>query len=180
MAKSRPDPGAPKKAAPASSTLVLVIGAILVIALVAFSFSRTMQKPASSGAATPQSAAPSAVPESPVDSRAGTVDSRAGEAAQSFPPPASPREGVVPPASPAIPGPADAPPTQAQLAAVPRIEPADLLQKIENNHVTLIDVRDADSYRTRHIPGALQIPLSFIAGEVPYLPKDKPIVTYCT
>jgi Rhodanese-like domain len=177
MAKSRPNPGAPKKAAPASSTLVLVIGAILVIALVAFSFSRTMQKPASSvpapAVSDSQSAAPSAVPES-------TFDPRASEAAQSFPPPASPREGVVPPTSPAIPGPADAAPTEAQLAAVPRIEPADLLQKIESKQVTLIDVRDVDSYRTRHIPGALQIPLSFIAGEVPYLPKDKPIVTYCT
>jgi 3-mercaptopyruvate sulfurtransferase SseA len=46
--------------------------------------------------------------------------------------------------------------------------------------VTLIDVRDADSYIAGHIPGAIHIPLSYIEGEVRYLPRDKPIVTYCT
>jgi hydroxyacylglutathione hydrolase len=46
--------------------------------------------------------------------------------------------------------------------------------------VTIIDVRDADSYRDRHIPGAMHIPLAYIQGEIPYLPKDKPIVAYCT
>jgi rhodanese-related sulfurtransferase len=46
--------------------------------------------------------------------------------------------------------------------------------------VTIIDVRDVDSYLASHIPGALQIPVTRIQGEIPYLPKDKPIVTYCT
>jgi Rhodanese-like domain len=175
MAKSRPTPGTPKKASSATSTLVLVIGAILVIALVAFSLSRTMQNPASPtpAASVSQSSGRPPVPKA-------TSDPQGSPAAPTFPPSASPRDEVVPATSQAIPGPADAAPTQAQLVSVPRIEAADLLQKLENKQVTLIDVRDVDSYRTRHIPGAMQIPLSFIAGEVPYLPKDKPIVTYCT
>lgn len=69
---------------------------------------------------------------------------------------------------------------QGAIAAVPRIKAGEVLQKYEAKQVTIIDVRDVDSYKARHIPGSLHIPLSYIAGEVPYLPKDKPIVTYCT
>lgn len=46
--------------------------------------------------------------------------------------------------------------------------------------VTIIDVRDIDSFLAAHIPGSLHIPVSLIQGEIPYLPKDKPIVLYCT
>ena len=63
-------------------------------------------------------------------------------------------------------------------ATVPRITPADLQQRLST--VTVIDVRHADNYTVAHIPGALHIPLSFIEQEAPYLPKEKPIVTYCT
>jgi hypothetical protein len=83
------------------------------------------------------------------------------------------------------PTPAQAPP-QSQAAqpapgaeaTVPRITPAELLPKMAS--VTIIDVRHADNYMFAHIPGSLHIPLSFIEQEAPFLPKDKPIVTYCT
>lgn len=65
-------------------------------------------------------------------------------------------------------------------AAVPRISVDDLKQRMVRNEVTVIDVRDADAYMDSHIPGALHIPLARVEGEIPYLPKDKPIVTYCT
>ena len=65
-------------------------------------------------------------------------------------------------------------------AAVPRIEPQALRPKQLNGEVTIIDVRDADSYTTGHIPGAIHIPFARIEGEIPYLPRAKPIVTYCT
>ena len=65
-------------------------------------------------------------------------------------------------------------------AAVPRIMPDELRQKVERGEVTVIDVRDADAYLAAHIPGSLHIPLSRIEGEIPYLPRQKPIVTYCT
>ena len=44
----------------------------------------------------------------------------------------------------------------------------------------LIDVREDNEWEAGHIEGALHIPLSYIAGEVPYFRKGKPIVTYCT
>jgi len=65
-------------------------------------------------------------------------------------------------------------------ANVPRIEPDDLLAHVKAGDVTIVDVRDADSFVASHITGALHIPLARVDGEVQYLPKGKPIVTYCT
>jgi 3-mercaptopyruvate sulfurtransferase SseA len=67
-----------------------------------------------------------------------------------------------------------------ELAAVPRTPLATARQGIDSGAVVVIDVRDADAYVAGHIPGALQIPLMRIEGEVNYLPRDKPILTYCT
>jgi 3-mercaptopyruvate sulfurtransferase SseA len=82
----------------------------------------------------------------------------------------------------------EAPPQQTAVAtssedpnvAAPRIEPDDLFAHFKAGDVTIVDVRDADSFVASHIPGALHIPLARIDGEVSYLPKGKPIVTYCT
>jgi hypothetical protein len=78
--------------------------------------------------------------------------------------------------------PADTPPpapvAAGAEASVPRITPAELQAQL--GKVTLIDVRHADNYTFAHIPGAMHIPLSFIEQEASFLPKNKPIVTYCT
>ena len=118
---------------------VMIIGGIIVVALLAFSFRRMASQKAGS-APPPQTAsgAPAAATE--------TTD----------------------------------PAHEAQVAKVPRIKVQDLRDLIAKNAVTVIDVRDADSYLAGHIPGALHIPMTRIDGEVPYLPKGKPIVTYCT
>lgn len=73
-------------------------------------------------------------------------------------------------ATPAPPPPAD----------VPFIEQAEAKRLLDSNGVTILDVRDIDAYGASHVPGALQIPLSRVEGEVSFLPKEKPIVTYCT
>ncbi len=56
----------------------------------------------------------------------------------------------------------------------------ELKPQFDRGEVILIDVRDQADFLQSHIPGALQIPLSRIEGEIGYLPKGKPIVTYCT
>ncbi|MGZ7080955.1 MAG: rhodanese-like domain-containing protein, partial [Thermoanaerobaculia bacterium] len=66
-----------------------------------------------------------------------------------------------------------------ELDTVPRIKPQELRDRIARGEVTVIDVRDAQSYLAGHIPGALHIPMTRLDGDVPYLPKDKPIVTSC-
>ena len=76
-----------------------------------------------------------------------------------------------------MPAPAPAP---AAMTDAPRIDQVELKALVDSNNVTLLDVRDADAYLASHIPGSLQIPLSRVEGEVPYLPKEKPIVAYCT
>lgn len=79
---------------------------------------------------------------------------------------------------------AAAPAPVQQAAAAPeefaRISAAELKALVDRGAVTVIDVRDLDAFGASHIAGALQIPLARIEGEIPYLPRDKPIVTYCT
>ena len=65
-------------------------------------------------------------------------------------------------------------------ANVPFMEQTEAKQLLDRNAVTMLDVRDADAYVASHVAGALQIPLARVEGEIPYLPKEKPIVAYCT
>ncbi len=67
-----------------------------------------------------------------------------------------------------------------ELDTVPRIKPEELRDRIARGEVTVIDVRDGQSYLGGHIPGALHIPMARLDGEISSLPKNKPIVTYCT
>lgn len=80
------------------------------------------------------------------------------------------------PAAPAT----SAPVPQQSLAAVPRISIPDFKPKLDRGEVVVIDVREADAYLAAHIPGAMHIPLSYVEGELQYLPRGKPIVAYCT
>src|SRR5262245_47033485 len=65
-------------------------------------------------------------------------------------------------------------------AEVPFIEQAEAKQLLDRNAAAMLDVRDVDAFLASHVSGALQIPLARVQGEIPYLPKDKPIVAYCT
>ena len=75
---------------------------------------------------------------------------------------------------------APAPAQEPELLGVPRTKLADAKLEFDKGSVLMLDVRDADSYIASHIPGALQIPLARVEGEVNYLPKGKPIIAYCT
>ena len=61
-----------------------------------------------------------------------------------------------------------------------RIGLEEFKKALDAGEITVIDVRDMDSFVAAHIPGSLHIPLTRIEGEIPYLPKGKPIVTYCS
>ena len=61
-----------------------------------------------------------------------------------------------------------------------RITAEELKAAIAAGEVVVIDVRSVEQYDAAHIPNALHIPVSRIEGEIPYLPKGKTIVTYCT
>lgn len=63
---------------------------------------------------------------------------------------------------------------------VARISAEDLHQRLQRNEVTVIDVRNAEAFASGHIPGSMLMPLASIEAQIAFLPKAKPIVTYCT
>lgn len=59
--------------------------------------------------------------------------------------------------------------------------PFDLRGTMEKSpdKVCVVDVRSEETFEEGHIPGAKNIPLDRIIGELKSLPKNKTIVTYC-
>jgi 3-mercaptopyruvate sulfurtransferase SseA len=69
---------------------------------------------------------------------------------------------------------------EMDLSKAPRITVAELKQLRAENRVVVVDVRDADSFKAAHIPGALSIPLDQLDAKAPELKaQNKVIVTYC-
>ena len=55
----------------------------------------------------------------------------------------------------------------------------DLLKRVKEGAVTVLDVRPADEYRAGHIPGALSVPLGQLEALLSKLSKDQEVVAYC-
>ena len=55
----------------------------------------------------------------------------------------------------------------------------DILKRVIERAVTVLDVRPAEEYRAGHIPGALSVPLGQLKELLSKLPKDQDVVAYC-
>lgn len=55
----------------------------------------------------------------------------------------------------------------------------DLLERMREKSVILLDVRPEDEYALGHLPGALNIPFGKLERRLRDLPKSKEIVAYC-
>lgn len=55
----------------------------------------------------------------------------------------------------------------------------DLLKRVVEGGVTVLDVRPVEEYRAGHIPGALSVPLGKLKEILANLPVDQEIVAYC-
>ena len=55
----------------------------------------------------------------------------------------------------------------------------DLLKRMIEGGVTVLDVRPSEEYRAGHIPGALSVPLDHLKEILVKLPADREIVAYC-
>lgn len=55
----------------------------------------------------------------------------------------------------------------------------ELLRRVRNGEVTILDVRPAEEYRAGHIPGALSIPVTDLETRLQDLPKDREVIAYC-
>ncbi|MEY9626383.1 ArsR/SmtB family transcription factor [Sinorhizobium fredii] len=55
----------------------------------------------------------------------------------------------------------------------------ELLQRLDDGDVTLLDVRPEDEFSLGHLPGALNVPLGKLEQRLAELPTDHEIVAYC-
>ena len=55
----------------------------------------------------------------------------------------------------------------------------DLVSRLRDGLVTVLDVRPEDEFALGHVPGALNIPLSELERRLRELPTDREIVAYC-
>lgn len=51
---------------------------------------------------------------------------------------------------------------------------------LENSQTLLIDVRETSEYGSGHIPNAINIPLRTLAHNLEQIPRDRPVVLYCS
>jgi rhodanese-related sulfurtransferase len=55
----------------------------------------------------------------------------------------------------------------------------ELLRRVKEGEVTVLDVRPSEEYRAGHIPGAVSIPLGELRARFKELPKKRDVVAYC-
>ena len=59
------------------------------------------------------------------------------------------------------------------------VDAGELLQRVRDGAVTLLDVRPADEYDAGHLPGALSIPPDEVERRLSDIPSDRPVIAYC-
>ena len=63
---------------------------------------------------------------------------------------------------------------------ITRVSLADAKAAYDTQGALFVDVRDAGSYASEHMKGAINIPLADIETRLSDLPKDRWIILYCT
>lgn len=82
-----------------------------------------------------------------------------------------------PPEKSALPTPSA---TISDESQVPRVSLTDAKAAFDNKQAIFVDTRDATSYSSGHIPGALSVPLAEIQSHMGELDRNAWIITYCT
>jgi len=55
----------------------------------------------------------------------------------------------------------------------------ELLRRVRNDEVVVLDVRPAEEYTAAHLPGAVSVPLLELESRLDEIPRDREIVAYC-
>ena len=63
--------------------------------------------------------------------------------------------------------------------ALEAVESEDLLERLRDGSVVVLDVRPEEEYRAGHIPGALSVPVDALEDALKTLPGDREVVAYC-
>jgi rhodanese-related sulfurtransferase len=59
------------------------------------------------------------------------------------------------------------------------VDTEELLRRLDNGDVVVLDVRPGPEYGAGHLPGAVHIPLEDLADRLAELPRDREVVAYC-
>lgn len=65
------------------------------------------------------------------------------------------------------------------LATVTKTDVTHLAPQLARGDVTVVDVRNRAEYEAGHLPGALHIPVGYLAERLAEIPRDKPIIVQC-
>jgi rhodanese-related sulfurtransferase len=63
--------------------------------------------------------------------------------------------------------------------ALEAVDAAELMERLNDGSVIVLDVRPEEEYRAGHIPGALSMPVDALEAALQTLPRDREIVAYC-
>lgn len=67
----------------------------------------------------------------------------------------------------------------SQLDAMEPVGPEELMARMEEGSVTVLDVRPEDEFRAGHLPRALNVTVGALRSRLAELPRDREIVAYC-
>lgn len=63
--------------------------------------------------------------------------------------------------------------------ALEAVDATELMERLSDGSVVVLDVRPVEEYRAGHIPGALSVPLDALEAALKALPKGRELVAYC-
>jgi rhodanese-related sulfurtransferase/DNA-binding transcriptional ArsR family regulator len=63
--------------------------------------------------------------------------------------------------------------------ALEAVDATELLKRLSDGSVVVLDVRPEEEYRAGHISGAISVPVDALEATLQTLPKDREIVAYC-
>ena len=67
----------------------------------------------------------------------------------------------------------------AHRGALEAVEGDELVRRVRNGEVTVLDVRPVEEFQAGHIPGARSIPITELSARLQEIPKDRDVVAYC-
>lgn len=155
------------------SLIALAIGALLVAGLVVWALTRTVEPAPTATATNPTETAGAFAPSTAVPITE-TAPINTGTTT------ATPIASTTAPLTATSTTPPAAPSPTGDRTAVKRISAEEVRERMKSGNVVIVDVRDAGSYQTSHIAGAIHVPMSSIQANLDLIPKGKEVVTYCT
>jgi len=69
--------------------------------------------------------------------------------------------------------------TEKTEGAAEQLDYGELLKRLMNDEVVVVDVRPREEFDAGHLPGAVSMPLEEVRERIESLPRDKKVVAYC-